>query len=127
MTGNTNRDRASALYRKKRVKRIKKIIVTGVVILILLPTVLSIFLMIKMASLERRVEQLAAGSCIRMFMQGPLSGTGRTVMKTDFTARAFTAVLTIWKSASPEMMGGSASTPGMIIWARALPARRFSA
>lgn len=61
MTGNTNRDRASALYRKKRVKRIKKIIVTGVVILILLPTVLSIFLMIKMASLERRVEQLAAG------------------------------------------------------------------
>lgn len=48
-------------YRKKRVKRIKRMIVTFVIILLLLPTVLSIFLMIKVFSLQKQIEQIAAG------------------------------------------------------------------
>ncbi|MCH5266136.1 MAG: polysaccharide deacetylase [Lachnospiraceae bacterium] len=61
MTGDKYDEKARAQYRKKRIKRIKKVIITMGVILILLPTVLSIFLMIKMFSLEKQVEKLAAG------------------------------------------------------------------
>lgn len=55
MTGNTV-GAAEAAYRKKRVKRIKKIIVGAAITLLLLPTILCIFLMIKIHSLEKQID-----------------------------------------------------------------------
>lgn len=57
MTGDTI-EKVSAEYRKKRVKRIKKIIITTCIILILLPTALSIFLMIKVFRLQNQVDTI---------------------------------------------------------------------
>lgn len=56
----STKEAASAEYRKKRVKRIKHMIIGICVALLILPTILSIFLMIKVFSLEDRIEQLAA-------------------------------------------------------------------
>ena len=44
-------------YRKKRVQRIKKIIIITCITLLILPTVLSIFLMCRVFSLERRLDR----------------------------------------------------------------------
>lgn len=52
--------KADAEYRKKRVKRIKKIIVTTCIILLILPTVISIFLMIKVFRLQAQMNLLVA-------------------------------------------------------------------
>ncbi len=57
MTGDTI-GQASAAYRKRRVKRIKKWITAIVVVLLLLPTVLSVFLMIKVSSLQRQIDDI---------------------------------------------------------------------
>lgn len=53
-------------YRKKRVKRIKQIIVTTCIILLLLPTVISIFLMIKVISMQKQIDAIAAGKIEQM-------------------------------------------------------------
>jgi peptidoglycan/xylan/chitin deacetylase (PgdA/CDA1 family) len=45
-------------YRKKRVKRIKKIIVAIVIALLVVPTILSFFLMYRISCLEREMNQL---------------------------------------------------------------------
>ncbi len=58
MTGDTI-GKVSAEYRKKRVRRIKKIIITTGVILLLLPTVLSIFLLVKVFSLQSQLNQIS--------------------------------------------------------------------
>lgn len=58
MAENTERA-ANAAYRKKRVRRIKRIIVGVCVTLLLLPTILSIFLMIKVFSLENEIAKLS--------------------------------------------------------------------
>lgn len=53
---------ASAAYRKKRmkrVKRIKRIIVGTCITLLILPTILSIFLMFKVFSLEKEITRLS--------------------------------------------------------------------
>lgn len=55
MTGDTV-GAASAAYRKKRVKRIKRIIVGTCIFLLLFPTILSIILMFKVASLEHKID-----------------------------------------------------------------------
>ena len=55
MTGNTVRA-AEAAYRKKRVKRIKKIIVGTAIALLLLPTIMCLFLLVKVHSLEKQVS-----------------------------------------------------------------------
>ncbi len=57
MTGDTI-GQASAEYRKRRVKRIKRWIAAIVVILLLLPTVLSVFLMVKVSSLQRQIDNI---------------------------------------------------------------------
>ena len=57
MTGNTVRA-AEAAYRKKRVKRIKKIIVGTAIVLLLLPTIMCLFLLVKVQSLEKQIETI---------------------------------------------------------------------
>lgn len=57
MTGNTVHA-AEAAYRKKRVKRIKKIIVGTAIILLLLPTIICLFLLVKVHSLEKQIETI---------------------------------------------------------------------
>lgn len=58
MAENTERE-LNAVNRKKRVKRIKRIIVGTCITLLLLPTILSIFLMIKVFSLENEIAKLS--------------------------------------------------------------------
>lgn len=58
MTGDTV-GAASAAYRKKRIKRIKRIIVGTCIFLLLFPTILSIILMFKVSSLERQIQVIA--------------------------------------------------------------------
>ena len=58
MTGNTVRA-AEAAYRKKRVKRIKKIIVGTAIALLLLPTIMCLFLLMKVHSLEKQIETIS--------------------------------------------------------------------
>ena len=60
MTGNTE-EAASVAYRKRRVRRIKRIIVGTCISLLILPTILTIILMIKVFSLEKEVAELQAG------------------------------------------------------------------
>ena len=60
MTGNTE-EAASVAYRKRRVRRIKRIIVGTCIALLILPTILTIILMIKVFSLEKEVADLQAG------------------------------------------------------------------
>ena len=50
-----------AEYRKRRVKRIKRTIVTLCILLLVLPTILSIFLMAKVSSLQRQINDIVAG------------------------------------------------------------------
>ena len=57
MTGDTV-EKLSAQYRRRRVKRIKRIIVTGGIILILLPTVLSVFLLVKVFSMQKQLDKV---------------------------------------------------------------------
>jgi peptidoglycan/xylan/chitin deacetylase (PgdA/CDA1 family) len=57
VTGNTVRA-AEAAYRKKRVKRIKKIIVGTAIALLLLPTIMCLFLLVKVHSLEKQIETI---------------------------------------------------------------------
>ena len=57
MTGNTVHA-AEAAYRKKRVKRIKKIIVGTAIVLLLLPTIMCLFLLVKVHSLEKPIETI---------------------------------------------------------------------
>lgn len=59
MTGNTE-EAANVAYRKRRVKRIKRIIVGTCITLLVLPTILTILLMIKVFSLEKEVARLSA-------------------------------------------------------------------
>ncbi len=60
MTGNTE-EAASVAYRKRRVRRIKRIIVGTCIALLILPSILTIILMIKVFSLEKEVKELQAG------------------------------------------------------------------
>lgn len=52
-------DKTQAEYRRNRVKRIKKIIIALCIILLVLPTIISIFLLIKIHSLESRIEKIS--------------------------------------------------------------------
>ena len=55
MTGDTV-GKVSDEYRKKRVRRIKRIIITLIIIMILLPTCLSVYLIFRVSSLEDRLD-----------------------------------------------------------------------
>ena len=52
-------ERASMEYRRRRVKIIKKVIIGIIIFCLLMPTVLSLILMVKVASLQSRVEELS--------------------------------------------------------------------
>ncbi len=58
MTGDTV-GAASAAYRKKRIRRIKKIIIGMIITLLVLPMIISIFLLIKIHSLEREIQKIS--------------------------------------------------------------------
>ena len=58
MTGDTV-GKVSDEYRRKRVRRIKRIIITMVVILLLLPTCLSVYLIFRVSSLEKRLDVIS--------------------------------------------------------------------
>lgn len=58
MTGDTV-GKVSDEYRRKRVRRIKRIIITLVVILLLLPTCLSVYLIFRVSSLEKRLDVIS--------------------------------------------------------------------
>lgn len=61
MTDNTV-DKERMAFRKKRVKRIKKIIVITCVVLLILPTIMSIFLMMKVMDLQNQIDILCANN-----------------------------------------------------------------
>lgn len=50
--------RAEMEYRRRRVAKIKKIIITTCIILLVLPTVLSVFLLIKVFGLQKQLDEL---------------------------------------------------------------------
>lgn len=54
------RKMTTAEFRRRRVDRIKKIIITTCIILLVLPTVLSIFLMIKVFGLQRQLDAMVS-------------------------------------------------------------------
>lgn len=54
------REMTTAEFRRRRVDRIKKIIITTCIILLVLPTVLSIFLMIKVFGLQRQLDAMVS-------------------------------------------------------------------
>ena len=58
MTGDTV-GKVSDEYRRKRVRRIKRIIITFVVLLLLLPTCLSVYLIFRVSSLEKRLDVIS--------------------------------------------------------------------
>lgn len=58
MTGDTV-GAASAAYRKRRIKRIKKIIIGACIVLLVLPIFLSVFLLIKVFSLEKEIQKIS--------------------------------------------------------------------
>lgn len=65
-------------FRKRRVQRIKKIIVTTVIVLLVLPTILTIFLTIKVLGLQKQVDLLASqnGQKVSVESSGSDADTG---------------------------------------------------
>ncbi len=89
MTGNTVHA-AEAAYRKKRVKRIKKIIVGTAIVLLLLPTIMCLFLLVKVHSLEKQIETLT-----KVSDSGAVQAQEKEVKTTKAPKKASTAEPTI--------------------------------
>lgn len=89
MTGNTVRA-AEAAYRKKRVKRIKKIIVGTAIALLLLPTIMCLFLLVKVHSLEKQIETIT-----KVSDSGAVQAQEKEVKTTKAPKKASTAEPTI--------------------------------
>ena len=89
MTGNTVHA-AEAAYRKKRVKRIKKIIVGTAIVLLLLPTIMCLFLLVKVHSLEKQIETIT-----KVSDSGVVKAQEKEVKTTKATKNATTAEPTI--------------------------------
>lgn len=89
MTGNTVHA-AEAAYRKKRVKRIKKIIVGTVIVLLLLPTIMCLFLLVKVHSLEKQIETIT-----KVSDSGVVKAQEKEVKTTKAPKKATTAEPTI--------------------------------
>ena len=68
------KEKETSEYRKRRVKFIKRIIVTIIILAIIFPTVLSAFLMYKIHILEQEVEQLSKAAGVQV-------KTGENVIK----------------------------------------------
>lgn len=89
MTGNTVHA-AEAAYRKKRVKRIKKIIVGTAIVLLLLPTIMCLFLLVKVHSLEKQIETIT-----KVSDSGAVQAQEKEVKTTKAPKKATTAEPTI--------------------------------
>lgn len=89
MTGNTVHA-AEAVYRKKRVKRIKKIIVGTAIVLLLLPTIMCLFLLVKVHSLEKQIETIT-----KVSDSGAVQAQEKEVKTTKAPKKASTAEPTI--------------------------------
>ena len=89
MTGNTVHAAESA-YRKKRVKRIKKIIVGTAIVLLLLPTIMCLFLLVKVHSLEKQIETIT-----KVSDSGVVKAQEKEVKTTKAPKKATTAEPTI--------------------------------
>ena len=89
MTGNTVHA-AEASYRKKRVKRIKKIIVGTAIVLLLLPTIMCLFLLVKVHSLEKQIETIT-----KVSDSGVVKAQEKEVKTTKAPKKASTAEPTI--------------------------------
>ena len=89
MTGNTVHA-AEAAYRKKRVKRIKKIIVGTAIVLLLLPTIMCLFLLVKVHSLEKQIETIT-----KVPDSGAVQAQEKEVKTTKAPKKASTAEPTI--------------------------------
>lgn len=89
MTGNTIHA-AEAAYRKKRVKRIKKIIVGTAIVLLLLPTIMCLFLLVKVHSLEKQIETIT-----KVSDSGAVKAQEKEVKTTKAPKKASTAEPTI--------------------------------
>ena len=89
MTGNTVHA-AEAAYRKKRVKRIKKIIVGTAIVLLLLPTIMCLFLLVKVHSLEKQIETIT-----KVSDSGVVKAQEKEVKTTKAPKKATTAESTI--------------------------------
>ena len=89
MTGNTVYA-AEAAYRKKRVKRIKKIIVGTAIVLLLLPTIMCLFLLVKVHSLEKQIETIT-----KVSDSGVVKAQEKEVKTTKAPKKASTAEPTI--------------------------------
>ena len=89
MTGNTV-PAAEAAYRKKRVKRIKKIIVGTAIVLLLLPTIMCLFLLVKVHSLEKQIETIT-----KVSDSGVVKAQEKEVKTTKAPKKASTAEPTI--------------------------------
>jgi peptidoglycan/xylan/chitin deacetylase (PgdA/CDA1 family) len=89
VTGNTVHA-AEAAYRKKRVKRIKKIIVGTAIVLLLLPTIMCLFLLVKVHSLEKQIETIT-----KVSDSGAVQAQEKEVKTTKAPKKASTAEPTI--------------------------------
>ena len=89
MTGNTVHA-AEAAYRKKRVKRIKKIIGGTAIVLLLLPTIMCLFLLVKVHSLEKQIETIT-----KVSDSGVVKAQEKEVKTTKAPKKASTAEPTI--------------------------------
>ena len=89
MTGNTVHA-AEAAYRKKRVKRIKKIIVGTAIVILLLPTIMYLFLLVKVHSLEKQIETIT-----KVSDSGVVKAQEKEVKTTKAPKKASTAEPTI--------------------------------
>ena len=89
MTGNTVHA-AEAAYRKKRVNRIKKIIVGTAIVLLLLPTIMCLFLLVKVHSLEKQIETIT-----KVSDSGVVKAQEKEVKTTKAPKKATTAEPTI--------------------------------
>lgn len=81
-------DKKQSDYRRKRVNRIKRIIVTTIILLILIPTLLSVFLMFRVSSLESKLNHLLTEANIEEFSEGDAAVAKAESKKT--TAAAIT-------------------------------------
>lgn len=61
MTGDKTEEQRTE-YRRRRVKRIKRTIITLCIILLVLPTILSVFLMARVSSLQSQINDIIAGT-----------------------------------------------------------------
>ena len=116
MTGNTVHA-AEAAYRKKRVKRIKKIIVGTAIVLLLLPTIMCLFLLVKVHSLEKQIETIT-----KVSDSGVVKAQEKEVKTTKAPKKASTAEPTIkptddttTKKVYPTFDDGPGSQTGKIL------------